>query len=168
MREDPPNVPDRRGGVNSPRAKEWVRRVNPELDRAYRSTSYQVMVPGEPPLELRIGVRSAGLDALLTRWGSERWAFITGWNPASRLRSPEENRARQAELVEAVIAGGWRHYPGAGVPDRAGWAPEDSLLVLDISRAEAVALGRRFGQRAILVGRNGEAPDLVYLAEQGE
>lgn len=142
--------------------------MNPELDRAYRSTSYRVMIPGEVPTDLRIGVRSVRLDQLLTERGSEQWAFITAWNPASRPRSAEENRTRHAELVEAVVAGGWRHYPGAGVPDRAGWAPEDSLLVLDISRKEAGALGRRFGQAAIVAGRKDAVPELVYLSDSGE
>jgi hypothetical protein len=54
-----------------------------------------------------------------------------------------------------------------GIPDRAGWMPEDSLLVLDIPREEAGALGRRFGQAAIVVGGKG-APELVYLSAKGE
>lgn len=145
-----------------------MRRVNPELDHAYRSTSYRVMIPGEAPLDLRIGSRSARLAAWLSELGSERWAFITAWNPGSRPGAPGENRYRHAELVEAVVAAGWRHYPGAGIPDRAGWAPEDSLLVLDISREQAGALGRRFGQTAIVLGGKGAVPELVYLLAKGE
>jgi hypothetical protein len=142
--------------------------VNPELDREYRSTSYRVMLPGQAPLDLRIGVRSVRLDEWLTERGTEQWAFITAWNPASRPRSAAENQLRHAELVEAVVAGGWRHYPGAGRPDRAGWMPEDSLLVLDISSEEAAELGRRFGQAAIVAGRKHAAPELVYLSHSGE
>ena len=93
--------------------------MNPELDHAYRSTSYRVMIPGRVPLDIRIG--SARLAALARR----------------------------------------------GDPDCAGWMPEDSLLVLDIPREEAGALGRRFGQAAIVVGGKG-APELVYLSAKGE
>jgi hypothetical protein len=56
----------------------------------------------------------------------------------------------------------WPYLEGAGVPcNRADvppgetWQPEESLLVLGISRDEARTLGRAYGQNAILFGDAG-------------
>jgi hypothetical protein len=51
---------------------------------------------------------------------------------------------------------------GAGAGDDGRWAPEPSLLVLGLPRAEAVELARRFGQEAIVAGRRGAPAELVY------
>jgi hypothetical protein len=136
--------------------------VDAALDAKYRATTYRVFVRDGVPIDLHIGEASAALDALLAGHVAKTWAFITAWNPASRRWSAEENDSRQAELRNEVRARGWRSLEGAGVPARSDWQPEASLLVLDISKADAVALGRRFGQNAIVAGRLGEAAELIY------
>jgi hypothetical protein len=140
--------------------------IDAELDEAYRATIYRVFVPGEAPIDVRVdgasSTHAARLGALLARNGVEVWAFITAWNPGSRQLSAEENAARHAELLQAIEAGGWPHFDGAGIPARADWSPEASLLVLGISRDDAVALGRRFSQNAIVAGRRGGAAELIY------
>ncbi len=140
--------------------------IDAELYEAYRATIYRVFVPGEAPIDVRVDGASssyaARLDALLERNGVEVWAFITAWNPESRPLSAEENDARHAELLQAIEASGWQFVEGAGIPVNSDWAPEASLLVLGISRDDAVALGRRFGQNAIVAGRRGGTAELVY------
>jgi len=42
--------------------------------------------------------------------------------------------------------------------------PEESLTILGISRAKAQALGRRYGQLAIVFGERGTPPELVSCA----
>jgi hypothetical protein len=107
------------------------------------------------------GSQNRRLDALLTRHGATRWAFITAWNPGSRPLSKSENARRHAELRAAVTDAGLEALDGEGVGEDASWPSEQSLLILNISRGKAISLGRRFGQLAIVVGRRGEASTLV-------
>lgn len=125
-----------------------------KLERAYRDTTYRVDHP-DGVIDLRIGEASARLDALLAAHGAGRWAFITAWNPQSYKKSIEINRLSNEALRATVSRAGHAVYPGRGVPDRCDWQPEESLLVLGISLDEALALGRRYGQRAIVAGEAG-------------
>ncbi len=131
-----------------------------ELWEAYRRTTYVARTP-EGELRLRIGRVEPGLDALLARTGAEAWAFVTAWNPGSRPTSPAVNAVRQAELAREVAARGWIALEGEGVGDDGAWPPEPSLLVLGPTREEARALGRRFGQNAVVWAERGGAPVLI-------
>jgi hypothetical protein len=132
------------------------------LDGIYRSTTYRVLIAGDAPIDLRIGEPSARLDLVLVSHGADAWAFISAWNPASRELPPAQNDARHAELLAIIGERGWSCLDGSGIPADSDWTAEASVLVLGISLDEAVALGRRFGQNAIVAGRRGAAAELVY------
>lgn len=127
----------------------------------YRATTYRVYAPGGD-IDLQIDRISPALDALLAQHDVSSWAFVTAWNPHSQPLGAGENAARSAELVRAVQAQGWRYIEGAGIPQREGWPPEASLLVLGITKEEALALARVFGQNAIVAGTRGTAGELAY------
>lgn len=80
---------------------------------------------------------------------------------ASTQLRDEENRRRQDEMLEALVAKGYRCLVGEGCGADASWPPEESILALDIPEHLARDLGRRFGQLAIVVGRRGRAARLV-------
>ena len=93
------------------------------------------------------------LDRLLERHGVDRWAFITAWNPKSIELPRQENDRRQAQLLSRLA--NYIVVPGEGVGRDVTWAPEPSLLVLGISRKDAIRLGRAFEQLAIVAGHKG-------------
>lgn len=132
-------------------------RATPELDAAYRATSYRV----GGKLVLRVGERSPVLDHLLANRGLEEWVYLTAHNPASVELPPEENRARQKELVRRLA--GYPCMLGEAVPDDPSWPPEASVLVLGIPRADALALAREFGQNAILCGTRGGVAQILWV-----
>lgn len=131
------------------------------LAPAYLATTYRIDAP-EGPIALRVGERSGALDRLLKRRSLRSWAFITACNPHSRRLPDWRNLARQRRLLALACRLGFGVLPGAGVGDGRGWPPEPSLLVLGISRARARRLGRQFDQNAIVAGRCGRAPELVW------
>lgn len=133
------------------------------LWRAYERTRFCVQ-DGSKRICFMAGSQKAGLDALLARHKATRWAFITAWNPGSRPLSKGENARRHAELRAAVTEAGLEALDGEGVDPDPSWPPEQSLLILDISRGKAISLGQRFGQLAIVVGRRGQASALVPAA----
>ena len=131
-----------------------------ELDAIYRATSYIARTQhGE--IILRIDEAHPVLDNVLAQHGATSWAYLTAYNPGSVRLSDADNAVRQRELLVAIEQAGHPYHEGAGVGD--GWEPEPSLLVLRISEADAVALGRRFGQNAIVVGEQGGPARLVWL-----
>ena len=111
---------------------------------AYRASEYRVFA--QPELVLRIGEPSA--------------AFLTAANPHSERRPAAENLAALERLAQDASA--WRILRGEGRSADGRWR-EPSLLVLGIEREHARALGRRYGQNAIVFVERGAAPELVLL-----
>ena len=123
------------------------------LVEVYQATRYQAHLP-QGKLVLRHGEPAPLLDGLLDP-AAPWWAFITAWNPGSRRLPRPENERRQKELVRA-LSGRYRLFHGAGIGDDGAWPAELSVLALGIPPAEALALGRAWGQLAVLLGARGE------------
>jgi len=131
------------------------------LVATYLATSYRVDAPSGQ-ICLRVGKRSRQFDRWLQRQNARSWAFITAYNPASRHLPRWRNQGRQRCLRNRIGALGFVAWPGAGVGDDPTWEPEPSFLVIGIPIAEARRIARRFGQNAIVAGRTGGAPKLVW------
>jgi hypothetical protein len=110
---------------------------------------------------LRIGEPHAQLDSLLAAQGARSWGYVTAYNPGSATLNTDENVSRQDALERAVAEAGFLFFRGEGVGDDGQWFPEPSLLIIGITRAETVALGRRFEQRAVVYGEAGGSPHLI-------
>lgn len=134
------------------------------LLEAYRKTAFNADTP-KGWLSLRIGERCLALDGLLTEQGVSTWAYVTAFNPGSMRLSVEENASRQHELEEVVASLGVISYPGEGVADDGRWPPERSLLILGVARCDAVHLGRRYDQTAVVCGELGRAAELVLCTD---
>src|SRR5688572_33299607 len=113
--------------------------LSPELIGAYQRAEYVV----QDKFTLKIGRRSAPLDALLEAHGAASAAFVTAANPRGEKRADADNRAALAEL-EASLA--CPFYKGQGRDPDGNWPAEPSLLAVGITRGEAEALGRAWRQ----------------------
>jgi hypothetical protein len=131
---------------------EVERFVPPEKLEAYRRTTYEAGV------RIRIG-EQVSLEA--------PWAFVTAWNPGSGDPLPPDINDRRARELEREIEDRWQFRRGQGLPDDAGWTPEPSLLILGISQDDAITLGRRYGQNAIVVGAPESVAKLVQCFPEG-
>jgi hypothetical protein len=134
-----------------------------ECWRAYETTRFCVD-DGARRVCFTQGSPSPRLQALLRRHDAVRWAFLTAWNPASVELSRADNDARQDDLKRDLVSSGYRWLPGEGVGVDPECQPEESLLVLGISGGKAVAVGRDFGQLAVVVGRRDGPARLVPCA----
>ncbi len=127
-----------------------------ELIRAYLNTTYEVY---EPNIIIRIGEHNEKLDKLLIEHEEHSWMFITAHNPGSRKLSDNENSERNSSLLADLDS--YKVFKGRGIGDTEKWDPEESYLVLGIPLSEATALGKKYGQNAIVFGRSGGLPELV-------
>jgi hypothetical protein len=135
--------------------------VTPGLRKAYLQTAYLVRAP-QGVHALRIGAHHPAFDAELAAAGARCWAVVTAWNPGSLPRPAGENAAAQAALAQAIADLGLDVWAAEGKADGGGWR-EESLCVLDMEAAGAVALGREFGQLAVVVGQLSGAAQLLAV-----
>ena len=132
------------------------------LERAYLETTYRVLCASDP-IDIRIGVPNAALDAMLQARGVHNWAFVSASNPRSQMTPDEDNARRHGEMTRSLHAERRLFVDALGVPDHADWTPERSVLIFGIERSEALALARRWQQYAIVYARRGELPELVWV-----
>jgi hypothetical protein len=135
--------------------------VTPGLRKAYLQTAYVVRAP-QGVHALRIGAHHPAFDAEVVTAGARCWALVTAWNPGSLPRTADENTAAQASLAQVIADLGLKAWAAEGKADGGGWR-EESLCVLDMEAAGAVALGRKFGQLAVVVGQPSGAAQLLAV-----
>ena len=134
--------------------------IDQHLLEAYLNTTYEVKDLG---LKLKIGESNWHLEEFLVDNNVFSWAFVSAYNPFSKMLSIENNEARHLELVLAIEKMNLVKIEGYGVPENGDWEPEKSLLILGISKTEASDLGKKMEQNAIVFGRLGGVPELVVL-----
>lgn len=128
------------------------------LIEAYQNTKYKLF---EPALTIEIGKLNHEIDVLLQNNNTNEWAFITAFNPYSKVVSDEENKFRHDELKELTKS--YMTFEGHGVGEDPSWEPELSLFIIGISENDAVKIGNKFEQNAIVYGHINQAPQLLIL-----
>jgi hypothetical protein len=136
--------------------------IDAGLVAAYQRTDY-VVFEEERETVLRIGTANAEIDLLLSRHGAERAAMITAWNPESVVLSADENELRDAALWQCIADHVLFALPAEGRDPTGQWTPEQSCLILDVTRDLAMEIGRQFGQNAIVIVTRGAVPELLLL-----
>jgi hypothetical protein len=134
--------------------------LNKDLIEAYRDSDYVVLT--KPELVLRVGEPSERLDRLLEEHGAESAVFVTAANPRSEKKSAAQNAEAMSALEGILAAAGYPRYPGEGRNEERTWR-EPSVLAIGIYRDNAQALGRLFGQNAVVFIEMGKAPELLLL-----
>ena len=128
------------------------------LKEAYEGTKYTVF---DLPIVIEIDKKCSALDELLKEHKVNEWAYITAWNPYSKTLPDEVNSQRHQQLIELV-----KDFPiweGEGIGTDPAWKPERSLLILGISKNQAIKIGRKLEQNAIVCGLIGELVELLPL-----
>lgn len=135
------------------------RNIDQRLLQAYVRTIYRVE---NPPIDIKIGMPHQELDILLQKYQSKNWAFISAWNPGSLPLSKEENELRHQALLNKIQTANYPYFEGEGIGEDEYWAPEKSLLILGISKVEALKIGKYFDQNAIVFGQFQQAAQLLF------
>ena len=147
--------------------------VSDDLIAAYRSTAYRIESGTEPGcgvIILRVDQRSEPLSRLFAASGHQCAAFITACNPFSTPQSHEENLAACARLRDKLDRQLHDHpgkagqiIEGTGCDSSGAWPAEKSFLALGLDLETSQALGREFGQNAIVWAGADAIPRLVLL-----
>jgi hypothetical protein len=129
-----------------------------ELINAYNATKYKVY---SPSIVIEIGIANEVINDLLISVNATTWAYITAFNPFSKILTKAENLKRHEELK--VKIGNYKFFEGEGVGEDKTWEPEISFLVLGISLNDAIEIGKFYEQNAIVVGEINGVPKLKML-----
>ncbi len=133
--------------------------IDPRTIRAYRETEYRVFE--EPPFSLHVDRFSAPLRRAQHRRNVGCSAFVTAWNPFSRILDPAANAARQRRLAEELGRARLAFVPGIGLHPTEPWPGEESFLVYGLDLDTARAMGSRLEQNAILWSGDDAIPRLI-------
>jgi hypothetical protein len=129
--------------------------VTPKLVRAFRASRYEA-----GGVVIRIGERSAAMDALLRCHGARHAGLVTAWNPFSRAMPRGWNERMQRALRQAVRGRVLAEGFGRG----RGWAEHHLLVEGDRRRIRMLA--RRFRQHAIVALAPAQPALLVAAGRQ--
>lgn len=136
-----------------------------DLIYAYRSAHYRAD-GGHETMTLHVDQYSEPLARLLAVSGYRCAAFITACNPFGAAESHEVNMKACLHLrksLDRYVADQRQIIEGEGIDPSGGWQAEKSFLVLGLDLETTKALGKEFGQNAV-VWSDGEAiPRLVLL-----
>lgn len=122
--------------------------MDPDTERAFAAARYRVFEAGRAWLMVP-GRACPELARLLVRSGCREAALITAANPATRRLGETENACRCSALRARIDALGLACLDACNSAPDGGWR-ERSLLCLGLGKDAARALGRAFGQLAIL------------------
>jgi hypothetical protein len=114
---------------------------------------------------LKVGEYNDCLANLYRTTGTQCAAYITAWNPASVPLNEVQNGVRHTDLLASLKTRGYTYSEGYGRDPTGQWPPERSVLVLGIPDGEACAVGREFGQAAIVVVDADAIPRLRWLLD---
>jgi uncharacterized protein DUF3293 len=133
--------------------------IDQHVLEAYLNTVYTTE---KPKLSIKIGEINHPLNVFLFDNNSFYWAFVSASNPCSAVLSDAENDVRHKNMIEKVKTMNLRFCEGLGIPSENNWKDEKSLLILDISKKEAMKLGKAYNQNAIVYGKANKAPELLF------
>ena len=131
------------------------------LIEAYNLTNYYVLATQK--FTLKVGQKSEDLIALYKKLGVNTATFITAFNPYSQTLNFEENKRRNEVLKIELEDIAWAVVEGYGQDPEGLWEKEDSFLAFGITKEEAIKLGNKFEQNAILWCDADFTPQLILL-----
>lgn len=130
------------------------------FEELYKKAQYTVFTPS--PIAFRVNQICPEIDQVMMKAKVTEAAFLTAWNPRSELMEKQVNDLAQNQLQNEFIEGSLPYLFGYGQDPQGTWK-EESFLVLGIEREWACAMGKKYGQNAIVWLEIGQEPQLILL-----
>jgi hypothetical protein len=136
-------------------------KISTAVIEAYKTACFRVLI--EDGFILRLEEVNHQLVSLFDKNQVESATFITAYNPFSQPTTEHENIATQAEMQAEITSLNLSSYPGQGEDPTGQWPGEVSTLVMGMGLEEAMVLGVKYQQNAIIwIGRDAK-PQLILL-----
>ena len=134
-----------------------------ELKQAYLNTNYTININSIFKEELTLHINKVtNLKNVLPEL--KEWAFITAWNPNSKELTPEENKQRNANLLDDIRSKGYASHLGRGSSED-GNRSEDSFFIENVSKEEALVYALKYEQCAFVYGKVNQVSELIWTTK---
>lgn len=136
-----------------------------ELTAYFEAANYCVQLTDRRYITFKTGTYNAVADSrLIEVAGVEScWAIVTPYNPGAARSSEADNRARLKRMGEDIDAADLHRLPAINRDPKGQWPDEHGYCIIDVPMNFVENLGRKYDQAAVVTGRPGEAPELVWL-----
>jgi hypothetical protein len=135
--------------------------IKPETLQAYLETDYRVDT--DQSFILRIDECNVTLCDLYKSNSVDSCVFITAYNPYGQLLSDSANAKRHDELACDLENSELKYFLAEGKHPTGNWRGESSYLILGLTLEEAIKLGNKYQQNAIVWCGSDLIPRLVVL-----
>jgi hypothetical protein len=139
-----------------------MKKIPQELITSFEATYFHVS-QAKHNFTLRVNEYSPELDALQKDQAIKSSAYITAFNPESTPLTKEQNKARNIMLEKELQQNNYNYLEGYGEDAEGSWSSEESFLVLSINKSDAVVLGDKYGQFAIVFSEADAIPKLLFI-----
>jgi hypothetical protein len=136
-------------------------KVSQKMIEAYANTDFRV--GAHIPFVLKIGIQNKSLLELYAQEKFDCAAYITAFNPYSEERTEKENSDAQDSLLQQLSLSAFKIIEGSGQDPLGEWPSEPSALALGMSKTEAMDIGNKFRQNAIVWMGADAIPELIML-----
>ena len=143
-----------------------------ELNIAYLQTRYSIDLP-ENKIWISPLANNSDLSSFLAGKKVKYWALVTPFNPGSTFLTHNENELRlnrfeQEDLLQLKESRNIEYYPSISRPTDPELEGEVGFFVANIFPWEAVRLGHKWGQNAILVGKSDGFAELQWCYHESQ
>ncbi len=139
---------------------------NNALIQAFYNTAYCVEWPDGSTSKIFLG---QPLPRPVIQWlqsvGAQTYAIVTADNPHAQTRPAIDNINARDRLKSVLAQQQLPYQPTRHVALNGDWPDEIGCLIGTIMLTEAIALGRKFGQCAVITGTIETTPTLVFIDE---
>lgn len=136
-----------------------MKKIENPLIEAYENTNYHVFYDEE--IIINIGKKNTDLNQLFKEKNLISASIITAYNPFSEIMTDKQNVSVQLQLKKTLKDSNLFYLNAIGKDPNNKWKGEASFFIENISRENAIKLGRKFNQNAIVWIDQNLIPELI-------
>ena len=135
-------------------------KIENSLIEAYENTNYYIYHDTE--IIINIAKKNIDLINLFKDKNLISASIITAYNPFSKIMTEEQNLSAQLQLKKMIEDSNLSYLDAIGQDIKKEWPGEPSFFIENISKENAIKLGRKFNQNAIVWVDKNLIPELIF------
>ena len=137
-------------------------KIENSLIEAYENTNYYIYHDTE--ITINIAKKNIDLINLFKDKNLISASIITAYNPFSKIMTEEQNLSAQLQLKKMIEDSNLSYLDAIGQDIKKEWLGEPSFFIENISKENAIKLGKKFNQNAIVWVDKNLIPELIFCS----
>ena len=135
-------------------------KIENSLIEAYENTNYYIYHDTE--ITINIAKKNIDLINLFKDKNLISASIITAYNTFSKIMTEEQNLSAQLQLKKMIEDSNLSYLDAIGQDIKKEWLGEPSFFIENISKENAIKLGKKFNQNAIVWVDKNLIPELIF------